>query len=175
MSWPSARPSTSCTTPSAATSTSPATARAGCSAKGITAFAYTWAQLRDLVDAPPQPGERGHPVRVFLGSGMPRGLWRRVEERFAPARVLEFWASTETGAILANVSSAKRGSLGRPLPGSTEVRIAAYDLDRACIVEDARGLALEAAVDEPGLLLARVTDQEQLSSRPLRSLFRRGD
>ena len=59
----------------------------------------------------------------------PRGLWRRVEQRFRPARVLEFYASTEVGAILVNVRDAKPGSMGRPLPGSAEVRIAAYDFD----------------------------------------------
>src|SRR6185437_6454667 len=88
---------------------------------------YTWTMVRELVAAPAQPGERHHPVRLFIGSGMPRGLWRRVEERFAPARVLEFYASTEAGAILVNLRDAKRGAMGRPLPGTPEVRIAAYD------------------------------------------------
>src|SRR5205807_3916560 len=88
---------------------------------GVTVASYTWTLLHDLVEAPPHPGERHHPVRLFIGSGMPRGLWRRVERRFAPARVLEFYASTEAGAILVNLSSAKQGSMGRPLPGSAEV------------------------------------------------------
>ena len=83
----------------------------------------------DLVEAPPQPAERHHPVRLFIGSGMPAGLWRRVEQRFRPARVVEFYASTEAGAILVNLRDAKPGSMGRPLPGSAEVRIAAYDFD----------------------------------------------
>ena len=96
---------------------------------GVTVASYTWTLLHDLVEAPPQPGERHHPVRLFIGSGMPRGLWRRVQERFKPARVLEFYASTEAGAILVNLSGAKPGSMGRPLPGSAEVRIAAYDID----------------------------------------------
>src|SRR5437763_16792079 len=95
---------------------------------GVTVASYTWTLLHDLVQAPPQPGERHHPVRLFIGSGMPIGLWRRVEERFAPARVLEFYASTEAGAILVNLRSVKRGAMGRPLPGSAEGRIARYDV-----------------------------------------------
>ena len=51
---------------------------------GVTVASYTWTMLHELVDAPPQPGERHHPVRLFIGSGMPRDLWRRVEERFSP-------------------------------------------------------------------------------------------
>ncbi|NED56394.1 AMP-binding protein, partial [Micromonospora aurantiaca] len=50
---------------------------------GVTVASYTWTLLRDLVNAPPNPAERHHAVRLFIGSGMPRGLWRRVEDRFA--------------------------------------------------------------------------------------------
>ena len=64
---------------------------------GVTVASYTWTLLHDLVQAPPLPGERHHPLRLFIGSGMPRGLWRRVQQRFRPARVLEFYASTEAG------------------------------------------------------------------------------
>lgn len=142
---------------------------------GITAVAYTWAQLLELVDAPPHPAERGHPVRLFIGSGMPHGLWRRVEERFAPARVLEFWASTEGEAILANVRSSKRGSLGRPLPGSAELRIARYDQDERALVLGEDGLAIPADVGEPGLLLARLRPDETAGARALRGVFARGD
>jgi putative long chain acyl-CoA synthase len=92
---------------------------------GVTVASYTWTLLHELVAAAPHPGERHHPVRLFIGSGMPRGLWRRVQRRFAPARVVEFYASAETGAILINLRDAKPGAMGRPLPGSPEVRLAA--------------------------------------------------
>ena len=39
--------------------------------------------------------EQDNSIRLFVGSGMPRNLWRRVNERFAPARVLEFYASPD--------------------------------------------------------------------------------
>ncbi len=124
---------------------------------------------------PPQPAERHHPLRLFIGSGMPRSLWRRVEERFKPARVVEFYASTEAGAILVNVRGAKLGSMGRPLPGSAEVRIAEYDLETQGLALGANGFAKECGVDEVGMLLARVSPNEPLSMTPLRSLFARGD
>ena len=57
-----------------------------------------------------------------------------------PARVLEFYASTETGAILVNLRGAKPGAMGRPLPGSAEVRIAAYDPDADQLVLGPRRL-----------------------------------
>ncbi len=142
---------------------------------GVTVASYTWTLLHDLAEAPPHPGERHHPVRLFIGSGMPRGLWRRVERRFAPARVLEFYASTEAGAILVNLSSAKPGSMGRPLPGSAEVRIAAFDVESAQLALGQDGLAIECGADEVGMLMARVQPHEPLSTVPLRGVFARED
>ncbi len=138
---------------------------------GVTVASYTWTLLHDLVEAPAQPGERYHPVRLFIGSGMPRGLWRRVEERFAPARVLEFYASTEAGAILVNLRDVKRGAMGRPLPGGAEVKIARFDLDAGGLVVGKGGFAQPCEVDEVGMLLARVRPSEPLSVVPLRGVF----
>ena len=142
---------------------------------GVTVASYTWTMLDAVVDAPAQPAERHHPVRLFIGSGMPRSLWRRVEERFKPARVVEFYASTEAGAILVNVRGAKLGSMGRPLPGSAEVRIAEFDLDTGGLVLGGDGFARRCGVDEVGMLLAQVGPSDPLSMTPLRSLFARGD
>ena len=77
-------------------------------------------------------------------------VWRRVIERFAPARVLEFYASTEGDAVLVNVSGDEAGALGRPLPGSAEVRIAAYDPVARRLVEGPDGFAIASAKHEPG-------------------------
>ena len=115
--------------------------------------------------------ERHHPLRLFIGSGMPRGLWRRVERRFQPARVVEFYASTEAGAILVNLRDSKPGAMGRRLPGSAELCIAQYDLDARGLVLDRDGFARRCGVDEVGMLLARVSPTEPLSMTPLRSLF----
>jgi putative long chain acyl-CoA synthase len=142
---------------------------------GVTVASYTWTLLHDLVEAPPQPGERHHPVRLFIGSGMPRGLWRRVERRFAPARVLEFYASTETGAILVNLRDVKPGSMGRSLPGSPEVRIGAYDADAGQLVLGQDGFVEGAGTDEVGMLLARARAREITGTMALRGVFARDD
>jgi putative long chain acyl-CoA synthase len=142
---------------------------------GVTVASYTWTLLHDLVEAPPNPGERHHPVRLFIGSGMPSGLWRRVQSRFRPARVLEFYASTEAGAILVNLSGAKPGSMGRPLPGSAEVKVAAYDVELGKLVLGQGGLGVECGPDEVGMLLARVSDEEPISTTPWRGVFSRDD
>jgi putative long chain acyl-CoA synthase len=85
--------------------------------------------------------------------------------------VLEFYASTEAGAILVNLADVKRGAMGRPLPGSAEVRIAQYDLGVGGLVVGEGGFARECKVDEVGMLLARAGVGEPLSVVALRGIF----
>lgn len=160
-----------------ATSFDPATFWTEVRRYGVTVVSYTWTLCRDLVEAPPTPVERHHPVRLFVGSGMPAGLWARVVDRFAPARVLEFYASTEGGAVLGNTSGKKIGSKGRPLPGSAEVAVARWDLDAGRLVEREDGFAVRCRPGEVGMLLARVDPgRGHLGGvTPLRGVFSRGD
>ena len=142
---------------------------------GVTVSSYTWTMLSEIVNAPHNAAERHHPVRLFMGAGMPRGLWRRVRQRFASAGVLEFYASTQGTGILANLTGQKPGCKGRPLPGSSEIRLAAYDLERGCLRERADGYAVECGVDEVGMLLSRVGDDISVVESPRRSVFARND
>jgi putative long chain acyl-CoA synthase len=143
---------------------------------GVTVVSYTWTLAHDLVNAPPSPLERHHPVRLFMGSGMPKGLWRRILDRFAPARVLEFYASTEGRAVLANLGGGKPGAKGRQLPGSADSKIAAYDPDNDRLEAGADGFAVECRPGKVGLLLARADhDLAASHATPLRGVFRRDD
>ncbi len=120
----------------------------------MTVVSYTWAMLRDVIDDPSFSLTGSHPVRLFIGSGMPTGLWKRVVEVFEPAHVVEFFATSDGQAVLANVSGAKIGSKGRPLPGSGEIALAAYDPEDDLILEDERGFVRRAEANEVGVLLA---------------------
>src|SRR5262245_22876699 len=121
---------------------------------GVTVVSYTWAMLREVIDDPAFSLTGSHPVRLFIGSGMPTGLWTRVEEVFAPAHIVEFFATTDGQAVLANVSGAKVGSKGRALPGGGDVELAAYDAEDDLILEDDRGFVRKADTNEVGVLLA---------------------
>src|SRR6201995_3968245 len=121
---------------------------------GGTVVSYTWAMLREVVDDPAFVLQGNHPVRLFVGSGMPTGLWERVVEEFAPARVVEFFAPTDGQAFLANVAGAKVGSKGRPLPGAGRVELGAYDAQHDLILENDRGLVRIPDTNEVGVLLA---------------------
>jgi putative long chain acyl-CoA synthase len=122
---------------------------------GVTVVSYTWAMLREVVDDPAFALQGNHPVRLFIGSGMPTGLWERVVDAFAPAHVVEFFATTDGQAVLANVSGAKVGSKGRPLPGAGRVELGAYDAEHDLILENDRGFVQVADVNQVGVLLAQ--------------------
>jgi putative long chain acyl-CoA synthase len=138
---------------------------------GVTVVSYTWTMLRELVDAPEHPLEHHHPVRLVIGSGMPPGLWQRVEERFAPARVVEFYVSTPGEAILVNLKGRRAGAGGRSLPGAPEVRIAAWDTEAGKLVTGDDGFAVPAT---RGVLLVKATAASS-DEEVLRGVFRAGD
>ncbi|WP_080512434.1 acyl-CoA synthetase [Rhodococcus opacus] len=142
---------------------------------GVTVVSYTWTMMREILDAENLALDGSHPVRLFIGSGMPQGLWRRTTERFAPAKVLEFYASTEGDVVLANVAGAKVGAKGRPLPGSAEVRLAAYDPISGRLLEDEQGFIRECEDDEVGLLLGRAGVHAEMSGGAMRGIFAAGD
>jgi putative long chain acyl-CoA synthase len=148
---------------------------------GVSVVFYAGEMCRRLVDAPHAPGEKNQPVRLFAGSGMRQDAWRRLLDRFG-AGVLEFYASTEASAVLANASGAKVGAVGRPLPGSPLLQVAAYDFETDDFARDAGGRLVRARIDEPGMLVARLDSARGIAdiahiapTRLLRDAFAAGD
>ncbi len=123
---------------------------------GATVVFYAGEMCRSLVDAPSTVGEQNNPVRLFAGSGLRADTWRRLVDRFGPVAVLELYASTEASAVLANAAGRKIGAVGRPLPGSAELALAAWDFGAGDFVRDAGGRLVRARLDEPGMLVARL-------------------
>ena len=143
---------------------------------GVDVVFYSGGLCRALVNAPLDPREQDHPIRLFAGSGMPRGIWTRLVERLRPVVAIEFFASTEGNAVLVNLTGEKIGSVGRPLPGGAELAVAAWDLERDRMVELGSGFAEPCGRGRMGLLLSRVAPERgEVEGRPLRGVFRAGD
>ncbi|MVZ89020.1 AMP-binding protein [Microbacter sp. ANSKLAB05] len=142
---------------------------------GVTVVSYTWAMMRDLVRKPAHPRESLPTLSLFMGSGMPRGLWRRVLDRYPGTRVLEFYAGTESDVVLANLTTSKPGARGRPLPGTADVRLVEVDPDTGAILAGPDGFAIPGEADAPGVLLAQPRLGLDASVRQLRGVFRPGD
>ncbi|MFD4407387.1 AMP-binding protein [Nocardia sp. NPDC058499] len=142
---------------------------------GVTVVTYTWTMLRDILDAEVFPAGYPHPIRLFIGSGMPAGLWRRTMEQFAPARVLEFYASIEGDVVLANVPGVKFGCKGRPVPGTARVELVAFDPVTGQVMVDDNGYARRCADNEVGLLIGSAGVNVDLSRGGLRGVFEQED
>ena len=146
---------------------------------GVSVVYYAGEMCRRLVDAPPVLGENNNPVRLFAGSGMRRDVWRRLVDRFGPVGVLEMYASTEANTELTNARGKELGSVGRPLPGSPDVAIAAWSFADHDFVRDGAGRLVHARLDEPGMLVARLADGTDLAyvdaRRVLHDAFAPGD
>lgn len=124
---------------------------------GATVVFYAGEMCRTLVHAPFRPADKTNPVRLFAGSGMRPGVWRELVERF-DVGVLEFYASSEVSAVLANAAGEKIGALGRPLPGSVDMALARFDFQSQSFARDERGHVRRCASSEPGVLIARLDE-----------------
>lgn len=154
---------------------------------GASVVFYAGELLRPLVDAPRSALDESVPVRLFAGSGMRKDLWKKLRDRYPRAKVIEFYASTEGNAVLANARGKKLGALGRPLPGSADLALAAWDFTTDAIRRDERKSVMLAGVDEPGALVARIDPSHPMASfdgyegeadggnKILRGLFEPGD
>ncbi len=153
---------------------------------GATVVYYAGEMCRALVDAPSTPNDDNNPVRLFAGSGMRADIWRRLIDRFDTG-VLEFYATTEGNAVLANVAGQPVGSLGRPLPGTTDVALVAYDFDLDDFARNPDGTLVRCFADQPGMLIARIDsghpmasfdgylDNQESANRVLRGAFEPDD
>lgn len=149
---------------------------------GATVVYYAGEMCRPLVDAPPVLGETNHPVRLFAGSGLRSDVWRRLVGRFGAVAVLEMYASSEASIVLANARGKKLGSVGRPLPGSPDVAIAAWSAADDDFERDGAGRLVHARLDEPGMLIAALASARSTADlahldprRIVRDAFAPGD
>jgi putative long chain acyl-CoA synthase len=146
---------------------------------GVSVVYYAGEMCRRLVDAQPVLGENNNPVRLFAGSGLRRDVWRRLVDRFGPVGVLEMYASSEANIVLANARGKKLGSVGRPLPASPEVAIAAWSFTDDDFARGGDGRLVHARPGEPGMLIARLATSGDpapgATPRVLRDAFSPGD
>ena len=153
---------------------------------GATVVFYVGEMCRYLVNAPEVGGESDNPVRVFAGNGMRSDVWKRLVERFEPARVVEFYGATEGNAFLVNLTGDPVGSVGRPLPGTTELRLVQHESE-GVPTRDEHGRCVAVDDGDAGLLLGRILDDDGLAefdgyvdatdteAKIVRNVFEHGD
>ncbi|XP_004871468.1 long-chain fatty acid transport protein 3 isoform X2 [Heterocephalus glaber] len=158
-----------------------------CQQHRVTVFQYIGELCRFLVNQPPNQAERGHKIRLAVGSGLRPDTWERFVRRFGPLQVLETYGLTEGNVATFNYTR-QRGAVGRAswlyrhlFPFS----LIRYDAATGEPVRDVQGRCVAASPGEPGLLVAPVSQQspflgyaggpELARGKLLQDVFRPGD
>lgn len=134
---------------------------------GATVVFYVGEMCRYLLQQPPAPEDKLHPVRLFAGNGLRADVWRAFLERFGGGvaggpsrlRVIEFYSSTEGNLVLVNATGDKVGAVGRELTGQVRTALVRWDVERGAVVRDAAGRCVPVGPCEPGLLLGAIDDR----------------
>jgi fatty-acyl-CoA synthase len=134
-------------------------------AYNCTLFQYIGEMCRYLVNAPTHPQETRHRIRLACGNGLRPDIWRDFQTRFRIPKVLEWYAATESNAVLFNLDG-RVGAVGR-IPKWMErrfvIRIVRLDLETEEPVRGPDGFCVECAPGEVGEVISRILNDP---SRP---------
>ncbi len=156
-----------------------------------TLFQYIGELCRYLVNAPPQPGETAHLLRIACGNGLRPEVWQAFRSRFKIPRILEYYASTEGNFSLYNCEG-EVGAIGRIPPflaARLPIRLLRFDVERGEPLRNVDGRCETCGVDEVGEAVGRMpaerqqrqgrfegyTDEAQSERKILRDVFDPGD
>ncbi|XP_035250820.1 very long-chain acyl-CoA synthetase-like isoform X1 [Anguilla anguilla] len=153
----------------------------------VTVIQYIGEIMRYLCNTPKRDNDRDHRVRLAIGNGARADVWKEFLNRFGGIRVMELYASTEGNINFINYTG-KIGAVGcvnflhrKAFPYA----LLKYDMLREEPVRDHRGLCVEVAKGETGLLVSRITttaaflgyagNLQQTEKKKLRDVFQKGD
>ncbi len=156
----------------------------------VTVFQYVGEVIRYLVNTGPVPEERGHGLRMIMGSGIGIDVWRRFKQRFGEQILIyEGWGATESNANMTNFDQ-KPGSCGRiPFPERSHIRMLRYDQGSDELLRDEAGRFILCRPGDVGELHGQIqrgngeivapfqgyTNPADTESKVLRDVFEPGD
>jgi fatty-acyl-CoA synthase len=156
-----------------------------------TLFQYIGELCRYLANAPEQPREKQHRLRLCCGNGLRADVWQKFQDRFAIPKILEFYAATEGNVSLYNVEG-KVGAVGRVpsfLAHRFPLALVKSDSETQEPIRDERGHCVRCATGEAGEAIGRIhdgaahaaaefegyTDTAASQKKILRDVFEHGD
>jgi fatty-acyl-CoA synthase len=156
-----------------------------------TLFQYIGELCRYLVNAPPQPIETQHCLRIACGNGLRPEVWVPFQTRFNIPRILEYYASTEGNFSLYNCEG-KPGAIGRIpafLANRLPVALLRFDVEKSEPWRNADGFCERCAANEIGEAVGLMpatggeragrfegyANQEASDRKVLRNVFKAGD
>ena len=152
-----------------------------------TLFQYIGELARYLANAPENPREHEHRLRLCCGNGLRADVWEKFQNRFGVPRILEFYAATEGNVSLYNVDG-KSGAIGRVpsfLAHRFPLALVQFDHATGAPVRNAEGFCVRGTTGEAGEAIGRIgkgvgafegyTSETESNRKILRNVFERGD
>jgi len=126
-----------------------------------TMFQYIGELCRYLLNAPSEPHERDHAIRVITGNGLRPEIWKTFQERFAIPRIIEFYGATEGNVSMLNYDGTV-GAVGRVpsyMRRIVTTRIVKFDIAHEMPVRGFDGFCIECADNEVGETIGQIADE----------------
>jgi fatty-acyl-CoA synthase len=156
-----------------------------------TLFQYIGELCRYLVNAPHQPMESAHALRIACGNGLRPEVWEPFQSRFKIPRILEYYASTEGNFSLYNCEG-RPGAIGKIpsfLAHRLPVALLRFDVESGEPQRNAEGRCERCAADEVGEAVGLIpgaadelggrfegyADPQASARKILRNVFKEGD
>ncbi|KAM3823817.1 long-chain fatty acid transport protein 2-like [Vipera latastei] len=153
----------------------------------VSVIQYVGETMRYLCNAPKKDNDRDHRVKLAIGNGMKREVWKEFLCRFGCLKVYEFYGATEGNLGFINYTG-KVGAVGRInflYKKMTKFEIIQYDIDQNEVVRNEKGFCVPVAPGETGLLVAKITtrtpfygyagDPEKTKTKVLQDVLEKGD
>ncbi|MGC0362976.1 fatty-acyl-CoA synthase [Rhodococcus sp. 27YEA15] len=145
-----------------------------------TAFTYIGELCRYLLNQPAKPTDRDNTVHLMVGNGLRPEIWDEFTERFAIARVAEFYGASECNIAFVNALNVDKTAGLCPLPHA----VVEFDENTGKALRGADGRLSKVKTGAVGLLLSKITDrapfdgytdEEASNSKLVRDGFDDGD
>jgi fatty-acyl-CoA synthase len=156
-----------------------------------TLFQYIGELCRYLVNAPPDPNETMHRLRLACGNGLRPDIWNVFKQRFGIPQIMEFYAATEGNVLMFNFDG-KMGAIGR-LPWFAAhrfpMKLIRIDVETGEALRGNDGFCILAAPGQPGEAIGKIvqdsarpgnrfegySDSAANETKTLRDVFEKGD
>ncbi|XP_046995918.1 long-chain fatty acid transport protein 4-like [Schistocerca americana] len=151
---------------------------------------YIGELCRYLLSVPPKPEDKAHKVRIMLGNGMRRNIWKTFVDRFNIKDIRELYGATEGNTNLVNLDN-KIGAVGflpQILPEKLfPVALIKVDEETHEVIRDKNGLCQKCSYGEPGIVVGKIitgdetrqfygyVDKEESRKKILHDVFKKGD
>ncbi|XP_042330641.1 very long-chain acyl-CoA synthetase-like isoform X2 [Sceloporus undulatus] len=153
----------------------------------VTVIQYVGELMRYLCNSPKKDNDRDHSVRLAIGNGMRREVWKEFLRRFGFVQIYEFYGATEGNIGFINYTG-KVGAVGRTNflhKKMTMFELVKYNVDQDEPVRNEKGHCIPVALGETGLLVSKIThatpfsgyagDRQKSEKKILWDVLRKGD